>query len=230
MVWLYDIDLYTGALFPKGEDPRSIEVQRLVAKKVQKWQKKREIPAYNTFKVSLEDLLYYGTRLGHRDVIHNMGDRHLCEQCGIRMEDENDLKECDGSFPMNCGQSFPLNAYGRQLHCRRGRICNPRSGRGGCFKKGPIQDGPKKSQWKKIKRTRTKNEFFFVCTSCALLSDVHLDVWGENVRAPGIDSAPNAMAPTDVPFLPDTAVLPPHEEFLESEKSRAALLCVRPRL
>jgi len=50
MVWLYDIDLYKGAMFPEGEDPRSVEVQRLVAKNVLKWQKSGNLPAYNTFK------------------------------------------------------------------------------------------------------------------------------------------------------------------------------------
>ena len=57
------------------------------------------------------------------------------------------------------------------------------------------------------------------------MSADHLDVWGENVRAPGIDSAPNAIAPTDVPFLPLCDLYPPHEEFRRTEASRAALLC-----
>ena len=231
MVAIYDIDLNGGAIFPKGEDPRSLQVQQMVAKRARSWFKHQEPPEFNTFKVSVADLLFYGTRLGHRDVLHNMGDPHLCEECGKRFQNVNDLKECDGSFPMNCGQSFPVNAYGKQLHCRRGRICNPLTGRGGCFKKGPREAGPtlplgtKISHWKKIKQPRTKNTFFFVCTACALLSDDHLDVWGENVRAPGIDSAPNAIAPTDVPFLPLCDLYPPHEEFRRTEASRAALLC-----
>jgi hypothetical protein len=82
MVVLYDIDLYKGALFPKDEDPRSLEVQQIVANRARKWYKDQEPPEFNTFKVSVADLSFYGTRLGHRDVLHNMGDPHLCEQCG----------------------------------------------------------------------------------------------------------------------------------------------------
>ena len=138
----------------------------------------------------------------------------------------NNLKPCDGSFPMNCGQSFPVNAYGKQFHCRRARVCNPIAGKTGCFRKGPREAGQiaLRSKWKKIKQPRTKETFYYLCSHCSILSDDHLDVWGENVRAPGIDSAPNALSPTDVPFLDEHEVLSPHDEFLESEETRAQCL------
>ena len=213
---LYDIDLYKLAVFPNGEDPRGTDVQEHTRKRA------RNVVTFpNVFTVPLETLLYYGTRLGQRDVLHNMGNPHVCEECGVSYENVNDLKECDGSFPMNCGQSFPVNAYGKQLHCRRARIFNPINGAGGCLKKGPRAA---LGTWKRILQPRTKNKFYYLCSHCTRLSDDHLDVWGENIRAPGIDSAPNALAPTDVPFLDEHAVLSPHDEFRQGEKSRAHLL------
>jgi hypothetical protein len=218
---MYDIDLYKLAIYPKGEDPRGEDFQGQTRKRA------RNISTVaNTFTVPLTDLRFYGTRLGHRDVLHNFGDPHVCEECGTFFENVNDLKPCDGSFPMNCGQSFPVNAYGKQLHCRRARVCNPLSGKGGCFRKGPRETGELSTtkKWKRIKQSRTKDTHYYLCSHCSMLSEDHLDVWGENVRAPGIDSAPNALSPTDVPFLDEHEVLSPHQEFIESEQSRARCL------
>ena len=48
-----------------------------------------------------------------------------------------------------------------------------------------------------------------------------MDVWGENVVAPGIDSSPNALAPTNVPFIPAEGPLSPHLAFDLREAKRA---------
>ena len=150
------------------------------------------------------DLLHYGTRLGQRDVLHNLSDLNTCEECGKYFQNRQLLKACDGSFPICAGQSFPLDGLGSHLHCMRGRVCNPKGG-GGCF----ALDKGARAPWKKILKPRTHSQYFYLCSCCAKGSQNYLDVWGENVVAPGIDSSPNALAPTNVPFIPAEGHLVP---------------------
>ena len=162
------------------------------------------------------DLLHYGTRLGQRDVLHNLSDLNTCEECGKYFQNRQLLKACDGSFPICAGQSFPLDGLGSHLHCMRGRVCNPKGG-GGCFD----LDKGVRAPWKKILKPRTHSQYFYLCSCCAKGSQNYLDFWGENVVAPGIDSSPNALAPTNVPFIPAEGHLSPHLAFDLREAKRA---------
>ena len=52
----------------------------------------------NTFVVPLDMLYEYGSRLGHRDVLENMSDPHVCEECGDTFANLQDLKDCDNGM------------------------------------------------------------------------------------------------------------------------------------
>jgi hypothetical protein len=166
----------------------------------------------------MEMLYEYGSRLGHRDVLLNMSDPHICEECGKRFENLQDLKDCDNSFPNCVRQSFPIDAKGKQYKCHRGRICNPLLGNGnGCY--GSKDHAPKNTKgWKK--HVKSANFVYYTCVACTKGTTDYRDVWGEDVRTPGIDSAPNSLSPTDVPKLPWKDNVPPYIQFQQSEDLR----------
>ena len=182
----------------------------------------------NTFVVPLDMLYEYGSRLGHRDVLENMSDPHVCEECGDTFANLQDLKDCDNSFPNCVRQSFPINAQGKQYKCRRGRICNPLSGacvvngkmqyaRRGCYGNKDYKPTNTKGWGKIIKST---NFVYNTCIACTKGTTNFMDVWGEDVRTPGIDSAPNSLSPTDVPRLPWYDPVAPCVQFEQSEQER----------
>lgn len=224
---LYDCDEHAGVVFHDDEEQPPNREARKAASKVREVSDKefcRSLgiryvqPRQNTFIVGRADLLQYGTRLGRRDVLHNMSDLNICEECRKHFVNRQHLKACDGSFPICAGQSFPLDGLGRHLHCMRGRICNPNpKGGGGCFDLDEGVNVP----WKKILKPRTQSTYYYLCSRCAPGTDNYLDVWGENVVAPGIDSSPNALAPTNIPYLPSEGHLSPHLAFDAREKKRA---------
>ena len=184
----------------------------------------------NTFAIPLDILFEYGSRLGHRDVLENMSDPHRCEECGDIFENLQDLKDCDNSFPNCVRQSFPINAQGKQYKCRRGRICNPLTGV--CIVNGKTEYGKKGCYGSKYtvprnttgweKRVKSTNFVYYTCVACTKGTTNYLDVWGEDVRTPGIDSAPNALSPTDVPTLPWNDPISPCDQFEQSEVERTA--------
>jgi len=218
MAVMYDIDAEKEVIFRQEHLPDGANEEGPVRARARTVQALKR--SGNTFAVSLETLYEYGSRLGHRDVLENMSDPHICEECGKSFQNLQDLKDCDNSFPNCVRQSFPIDAQGRQYKCRRGRICNPIGGSPlGCY--GSKDHVPKNTKgWKK--HIKSANYVYYTCVACTKGSTHFMDVWGEDVRTPGIDSAPNSLSPTDVPKLPWHDDVPPYIQFEQSEGERSA--------
>jgi hypothetical protein len=71
--------------------------------------------------MALEDVFAFGTQLGHRDVLSNIRKTNICDECGV---ENHTLRMCDGCFPVAVGQSFPIDAIGRQHACHLSSVCD----------------------------------------------------------------------------------------------------------
>jgi len=128
-----------------------------------------------TVRLELEELLEYGTQLGHGDVLKNLGDMTRCESCLLEFSPE-ELRCCDGCFPACIGANYPADALGRQHACRRGVTCQE------------CDD--------------SREQKFWLCKKCKRSSSRTEDAWGSGVVLQALGLAPGSVHAANKPVSP----------------------------
>lgn len=147
----------------------------------------------------------YGTRLGHLDVTSNMGEPFTCEECKLQKV-ACDLRLCDGTYPSNVGQSFPVGAQGMQHSCHRALSCTS------CAKK-PVRR--RTVHWSLLNDR-------YLCSFCSVPPH-RQDVWGELVLEPEFLLSPRSIHPSAPPEASVCASSCPHPAEVHDDRAATVL-------
>ena len=151
--------------------------------------------------------------------------RKNCEECGLEDVDRGGNRMCDGCFPVCVGQSFPLDALGRQHACYMHSICSR------CIK---LSADKRQKKWSTIYKGKavasipkninisSDNNLFYLCARCSSDTLVHEDVWGENVQEASFFLPSGAIHATTAPSRPPESILllQPADTFQNAQKER----------
>jgi len=169
MVTVYNFDEYGWSGPPCTDAPPEVELTGPNKKK--KFTAKSNSTGLNApttieINISLEDLLATGFYLPRINVIRNMSDKSICEDCHRKVPPEliPDMYVCDGCYPTNVGLTYPPDSQGRHFACHRAYLCVD------CYPKRRIIAG--------------LTELWF-CKACAACKPAdYIDVWGFNIHDP----------------------------------------------